>query len=55
VGKEALIKAVTQSIPPYDMSCFDLTKSFCDELSTMICQYWLSVQGKDKTTLAFLG
>jgi hypothetical protein len=40
VGKEALIKVVTQTIPPYDMSCFDLTKSFCDGLSMMICQYF---------------
>lgn len=29
-------------------SCFDLTKSFCDDISTMICQYWWRQQDKDK-------
>ena len=45
-GKEILIKAVAQSIPTYAMSCFDLTKGFCDELSTMIARYWWSQQDK---------
>lgn len=35
-GKEILIKAVAQAIPVYSMACFDLTKSVCEELSTMI-------------------
>ena len=39
-GKEILIKAVAQSIPTYAMSCFDLTKGLCDDLSSIIGRYW---------------
>jgi hypothetical protein len=45
-GKEILIKAVAQSIPTYVMSCFDLTKGVCDELSMIIARYWWSQQDK---------
>jgi hypothetical protein len=45
-GKEILVKVVAQSILTYAMSCFDLTKEFCDELSTMIGRYWWSQQDK---------
>ena len=41
-GKEILIKAVAQSIPTYAMSCFDLTKGFCDDLSMINGRYWWS-------------
>lgn len=43
-GKEILIKAVVQAIPTYTMSCFDLTKCFCNQLSNMIGRHWWSQQ-----------
>jgi hypothetical protein len=41
-AKEILIKAIAQAIPTYDMSCFDITKSLCDDISRMICRHWWS-------------
>jgi hypothetical protein len=41
-GKEMLTKAVAQAIPNFLMSCFYLTKGFCDELGAMIAKYWWS-------------
>ena len=29
------------------MSCFDLTKSLCDEINTMICRCWWSQQDNE--------
>jgi len=47
-GKEILIKAIAQAIPVYAMSCFYLTKSVCDELTTMVLRYWWAQQEKDR-------
>jgi len=46
-GKDTLIKAVAQAIPTFAMSCFDLTKNLCDEISRMICRYWWAQQDKE--------
>ena len=47
-GKEFLIKAVAQAIPTYAVSCFYLTKSFCDELTSMILRFWWAQHDNDK-------
>ena len=39
-GKEVLIKAVAQAVPTYTMSCFKLPNSICDELTSMVSQFW---------------
>jgi hypothetical protein len=39
-GKDILIKACAQAIPTFAMSCFDLTKTLCEQISTMVCRYW---------------
>jgi hypothetical protein len=43
-----LIKAVAQAIPIFAMSCFDLTKSFCEKLSSLVCRYWWNNQDEDR-------
>uniref|UniRef100_A0A453RC20 Reverse transcriptase zinc-binding domain-containing protein n=1 Tax=Aegilops tauschii subsp. strangulata TaxID=200361 RepID=A0A453RC20_AEGTS len=49
-GKETLVTSVAQAIPTFAMSCFYLTKTFCDELSSLIGNYWWSQQDKEHTT-----
>jgi hypothetical protein len=46
-GKDILIKACAQAIPTFAMSCFDLTKTLCEEMSTMICRFWWAQQEKE--------
>jgi hypothetical protein len=38
-SKEILIKAVAQVIPTYDMACFALTKSLCDDIGQPVCRF----------------
>ena len=39
-GKEILIKAVAQTIPIYTMSCFQLPNGLCDDLESMMRNFW---------------
>jgi hypothetical protein len=47
-GKEVLIEAVVQAIPSYAMSCFDLTRTPCDEIINMVGRFWWAQQEKGK-------
>ena len=40
VRKEILIKVVAQAIPTYTMSCLKLPDSLCDELTSLIRNFW---------------
>ncbi|KAM5582252.1 hypothetical protein ABKV19_002583, partial [Rosa sericea] len=39
-GKEVMIKAVTQSIPTYVMSCFELPQHLCQEMHSLMAKFW---------------
>ena len=39
-GKEALIKAIAQTIPTYSINYFKIPDSLCDELTSMIRNFW---------------
>ena len=48
VGLEVLIKAVVQAIPTYTMSCFKLPDSLCEELTSMIRNFWCGQKNDEK-------
>ena len=52
-GKEILIKALAQAIPTYTMSCFKIPDSLCDEITTMIRNFWWG-QKQDEKKMAWL-
>ena len=52
-GKEGVIKVVAQAIPTYTMSCFKILNSLCDEMTSMIQNFWWG-QKRDKRKMAWL-
>lgn len=40
-GREVMIKVVAQSLPTYGMSALNFSTSFCDEIKSLIAQFWL--------------
>ena len=46
-GKEILIKVVTQSIPTYTMSVFQLPLKLCDELDALCANFWWGQVGNE--------
>ena len=53
VGKEILIKAVAQAILTYTVSCFKLPDALCEDLTSMIHNFWWG-QRKDEKKIAWL-
>lgn len=53
VGKEILIKEVAQAVPNYTMSCFKLPDSICDELTSMVRDFWWG-QKNEETKMAWV-
>ena len=48
-GKEVLIKSVAQAIPVFSMSCFRLPRGLCENITSIIRQFWWgSKQGRRK-------
>ena len=52
-GKEVLIKAVAQAISTYTMSVFKLPDSRCEDLTSMIRNFWWG-QRNDETKIAWM-
>ena len=52
-GKEVLIKVVAQAILTYTMSVFKLPKSLCEDLTSMIRNFWWG-QRTDKRKIAWM-
>ncbi|GLT77196.1 hypothetical protein SLA2020_488050 [Shorea laevis] len=50
-GREILIKAVIQAIPTYSMSIFQLPKSLCKELNSVMCHFYWGQKDKEPSMI----
>lgn len=48
-AKDVLLKACAQAIATFAMSCFDITKTLCEQMGKMICRFWWAKQEKTNT------
>jgi len=45
-GKEILIKIVVEAVPTYTMSVFKLSNALCDEITSLVRNFWWGRQKK---------
>ena len=48
VGREILIKAIAQATSMYTMNCFKLHDSLCNELNSLMRNFWWGQREKER-------
>ena len=51
LGKEILIKAVAQAIPIYSISCFKILDALCEEMISLIRNFWWGQKNEERKWL----